>query len=69
MRILKRTFTKNGAGTIKVQADESEDMYYLFNLVAEGDEVTASTTRNVVHESKTGSTRKERVQVKNLSVI
>ena len=32
---------------VRLQADEPEDMYHLFNLICEGDTVTADTVRNV----------------------
>jgi protein pelota len=48
MRIIKRKITaKNGEGTIRVQADENEDVYHLYNIIALGDAISASTTRNV----------------------
>jgi stalled ribosome rescue protein Dom34 len=48
MRIVKRKITaKNGEGTIRVQADENEDVYHLYNIIALGDAISASTTRNV----------------------
>lgn len=30
-----------------MQADESEDMYTLYNLINQGDQITADTVRNV----------------------
>jgi stalled ribosome rescue protein Dom34 len=43
-------------------------MYSLYNLVAKGDTVLASTTRNVVSESSTGSVRKKGVRVRLIRV-
>jgi len=64
MRVLKKHIeSKNGVGMVRVQCDEPEDMYHLYNLVAEGDLVQASTVRNVVKESKTGSVDKSRVRL------
>jgi len=46
-----------------MEAQEPDDMYHLFNLIVEGDEVEASTIRNITHETKTGSVSKERVRM------
>jgi protein pelota len=65
MRILKKKIShRNGEGLVRLQADEPEDMYHLFNLVCEGDLITANTVRNVVKESSTGSTVKQRMNMK-----
>ena len=64
MRILKKKIVgRNAEGFVQVQADEPEDMYHLFNLICEGDLITASTIRNVVKETNTGSTVKNRVKM------
>jgi len=64
MRILKRHIDREGNGEVKFQADEPEDMYSLYNLVCPGDVIVATTTRNVVHERKTGSVEKTKVKMK-----
>mmetsp|Transcript_17224 Transcript_17224/g.25761 ORF Transcript_17224/g.25761 Transcript_17224/m.25761 type:complete len:429 (-) Transcript_17224:138-1424(-) len=64
MRILKKEISaKNGAGYVRLQADDNEDMWHLYNLITENDVVRASTVRNVVRESNTGSTSKNRVKM------
>ena len=45
---LKSNETKLREGFVKVQAEEEEDMYHLYNLIAKGDVVETSTIRNVV---------------------
>ena len=48
MRIIKKGIAhRNGEGFVRLQADEPEDMYHLFNLICEGDIVRADTVRNV----------------------
>lgn len=42
--------------------DESEDMWHAYNLISEGDSVTASTVRKVQTESATGSSTSNRVR-------
>lgn len=50
MKILKRDIVaKNGSGYLLLEAEESEDMYHLFNLINEGDLVSTDTSRNVIH--------------------
>lgn len=64
MKILHRNVDRNtGEGTIKLEAEQADDMYHLYNLIAEGDTVETSTMRNVTHESKTGSIQKERIRM------
>ena len=48
MRIIKKGIAhRNGEGFVRLQADEPEDMYHLYNLICEGDIVRADTIRNV----------------------
>lgn len=42
--------------------EESEDMWHAYNLISEGDAVTASTVRKVQTESSTGSSTSNRVR-------
>jgi protein pelota len=64
MKILtKRIVGRNAEGFVKVEAEEPEDMYHLYNLICDGDLITASTVRNVVKETSTGSTVKSRMHM------
>lgn len=47
MQIKHRALQKDGAGSIKVVAEDDEDIWHLYNLIAPGDEVRASTSRKV----------------------
>lgn len=47
---------------IAVIPEEPEDMWHAYNLIAEGDSVTASTVRKVQIESSTGSSTSNRVR-------
>lgn len=42
--------------------EEPEDMWHAYNLISEGDAVTASTVRKVQTESSTGSSTSNRVR-------
>lgn len=48
--------------SISLIPEESEDMWHAYNLIAEGDAVTASTVRKVQTESSTGSSTSNRVR-------
>lgn len=60
MRILKRDFPIGGSGFIYLIPDDDEDLFYIYNLIIEGDAIRAKTFRKVVHETKTGSVSQER---------
>ena len=65
MKILKQDINvKTAIGVVVLQAEEEEDMYLLYNLICVGDQVEASTVRNVVTESKSGARDKTRVMTK-----
>lgn len=62
MRILKQEISgKDQSGRLKVQAEEAEDMYHLYNIISIGDAIESSTVRNYTREGSTGSTTKSRV--------
>ncbi len=47
MKILKRQINGRGIGFAKLEAEEDEDMYHLYNLICKGDTLEAMTVRNV----------------------
>jgi protein pelota len=47
MKVLKRHLEKDGHGSIQMRAEESEDMWHAYNLIAAGDRVRTSTVRKV----------------------
>ena len=65
MKILKKSFEKDGGGTVSLLPDEDEDMWHVFNLVAadEGDRVKASTVRKVAKETASGGSESQRMRV------
>ncbi|XP_028170772.1 protein pelota [Ostrinia furnacalis] len=62
MKLVYKSIEKDGCGSISLIPEESEDMWHAFNLIAEGDAVTASTVRKVQTESSTGSSTSNRVR-------
>jgi protein pelota len=64
MRQYKRVIDrKTGAGIVKLEAHDVEDMWHVYNLVAVGDAITASTTRKVKSESSSGASESERMRI------
>jgi len=65
MKILKRSFEKDGGGTVTLLPDEDEDMWHVYNLVSSdaGDRIKAPTVRKVQHETASGGTDSQRVRV------
>jgi len=69
MKILKKEFENDGKGSVTLRAEESEDLWHLYNLVAQGDEVKALTYRKVQSlDGKGNETKKLRltIEVKNV---
>lgn len=63
LKTFKVNFTiKFNYRCIALIPEESEDMWHAYNLIAEGDAVTASTVRKVQTESSTGSSTSNRVR-------
>ena len=48
MKLVRKSLENGGPGNITFQAEESDDMYHLYNLIAEGDEISGQTIRNVI---------------------
>ncbi|XP_049867522.1 protein pelota [Pectinophora gossypiella] len=62
MKLVHKSIEKDGCGSVGLIAEEPEDMWHAYNLIAEGDAVTASTVRKVQTESSTGSSTSNRVR-------
>ena len=62
MKLVQKSLERDGAGTVALQPEESEDMWHAFNLIQEGDAVRASTVRKVTNESATGSRTSDKVR-------
>jgi len=63
MKVLSRSFNKDGDGDIKMVPEEGEDMWHAYNLIREGDVVTATTFRKIARDSGAGS-ESERIKLK-----
>ncbi|CAG9783886.1 unnamed protein product [Diatraea saccharalis] len=62
MKLVYKNIEKDGCGSISLIPEEPEDMWHAYNLITEGDAVTASTVRKVQTESSTGSSTSNRVR-------
>ena len=67
MRLVKQSIQRDGSGYVTLYPEESEDMWFTYNLIREGDLLRASALRRVTTESATGSTSSTRVHM-NLSI-
>ena len=57
MKLLKKQISaKDGSGTVMLRPDTSEDLWYAYNLIRNGDLIRCTTLRKVVKETSTGST-------------
>mmetsp|Transcript_110446 Transcript_110446/g.235951 ORF Transcript_110446/g.235951 Transcript_110446/m.235951 type:complete len:410 (-) Transcript_110446:87-1316(-) len=59
MKLLGKDFDKDAKGTATLIAEESEDLWHLYNLVSKGDTVKASTIRKIQKEGSTGTVQTE----------
>ncbi|CAA7027995.1 unnamed protein product [Microthlaspi erraticum] len=50
MRIIRKDIVRNGAGSVKMVPEESNDLWYAYNLIAPGDSVMALTVRKIQRE-------------------
>ncbi|KAL6142968.1 hypothetical protein ACLB2K_061243 [Fragaria x ananassa] len=64
MKIVHRDFVRGGPGKVKMVPLDSDDLWYVFNLIAVGDSVIAVTVRKVLREAASGGRDAERVKLK-----
>ena len=62
MKLHHKNIEKDSYGSITMTPEEPEDMWHVYNLIAVGDKIRASTIRKVTTESTTGSTTSNRVR-------
>ncbi|CAF2072359.1 unnamed protein product [Brassica napus] len=66
MKIVRRDFVRDGPGSVKMVAEDSDDLWYAYNLVSTGDSVMAVTFRYTLsfHHVPGGGRDSERVRLK-----
>lgn len=62
MKLVGKRIEKDHSGYVTLRPEEDEDMWHLYNLIQEGDEVRAPAIRRVQTETSTGSTSSHRVK-------
>ena len=62
MKSLGKLPTKDEPGQVKLIAEDGEDLWHAYNLIREGDQVTATTYRKVSRDNGVGS-NSERVKL------
>eukprot|EP00899_Mesostigma_viride_P023423 jgi/Mesvir1/4265/Mv22226-RA.1 len=55
MKLIHRDASKDGPGSIKMVAENQEDLWHAYNLITVGDSVTSTTVRKVQKESASGA--------------
>lgn len=63
MKIHKRDIEKNGEGYVVVTPEIPEDLWHLYHIISETDQVKGTTIRKIQKESNTGSIANERVKI------
>nr|XP_029147186.1 protein PELOTA 1 isoform X2 [Arachis hypogaea] len=64
MKIVRKDLVRNGPGSVKMVAVDSDDLWYAYNLIAPGDSVMAVTVRKVLREAASGGREAERIKLK-----
>jgi len=62
MKLVYKDIDKDGKGVVGLIAEEPEDMWHVYNLIQNGDQIRASTIRKVTLESGSGATDSSRVR-------
>ncbi|KAI0322478.1 pelota [Amylostereum chailletii] len=62
MKLIGRHLIKDGSGYVTVRPEDDEDMWHLYNLIQEGDNIRAPAIRRVQNVSSTGSSESHRVR-------
>lgn len=61
MRQISIHLEKDSSGFVKLYPEETEDMWYAYNLIQPRDRLGSSAVRRIVNEGRTGSTTSQRV--------
>ncbi|ORX36829.1 pelota [Kockovaella imperatae] len=63
MKLINKHVERDGSGYVTLRPEDDEDMWHVYNLISEGDEVRALTMRKINTLSSTGTTDSYRVRV------
>ncbi|ODN79875.1 mRNA surveillance protein pelota [Cryptococcus amylolentus CBS 6039] len=67
MKLVNKHIEKDGSGYVTLRPEDDEDMWHVYNLISEGDQVRAMAVRRVQTVSSTGSSDSHRVRT-NLTI-
>ncbi|KAI0052991.1 pelota [Auriscalpium vulgare] len=62
MKLVGKHINKDHSGYVSIRPEDDEDMWHLYNLIQEGDNVRAPAIRRVQNVSATGSSESHRVR-------
>ncbi|WVW83705.1 mRNA surveillance protein pelota [Kwoniella bestiolae CBS 10118] len=63
MKLVNKHIEKDGSGYVTLRPEDDEDMWHVYNLISEGDNVRALAVRRVQTLSSTGSSDSHRVKI------
>ena len=63
MKLIKKTFTKDGDGEVVLRAEEPEDMWHAYHLISVGDAVRTTTYRKIQSEGALGNSQSEKIKI------
>ncbi|VYS60780.1 unnamed protein product [Arabidopsis thaliana] len=66
MKIIRKDFVRNGPGSVKMIAEDSDDLWYTYNLIGPEDSVMAITFRKVGGEGRDSTPSLSRIESKDL---
>ncbi|KZT20415.1 pelota [Neolentinus lepideus HHB14362 ss-1] len=69
MKLVGKYINKEGSGYVTLRPEDDEDMWHLYNLIQEGDQVRAPAIRRVQNVTATGSTDSHRVRTSLTLVV
>jgi protein pelota len=64
MKLVSKKIERDTSGSVKLIAEEGEDLWHTYNLLMKNDILHATTIRQVITESNTGSTNKSTHKIK-----
>ena len=63
MKIIFKKLIKDSSGSLKIECEEPEDFWHIYNLIRIGDIITSSTLRKISHTTSTGSTQQQKKKI------
>ncbi|PNX59816.1 hypothetical protein L195_g059876, partial [Trifolium pratense] len=64
MKIVRKDLARNGPGCVKMVPVDSDDLWYVYNLIAPGDSIMAVTFRKVLRGADNGGRDAHRFKLK-----